>query len=336
MRNCPVCESSNRSLLWRAKFLVIDGWTRPPYLDWMRCECGMIYGDHPDITQADYDKFYIERYGFGVTDAQALARLRQRAKDIFDMGISIRSTIVDFGGGDGGLSKFLYQFGYDNVHLVGCGDKVPEQCDLVIAEQVMEHIYDMPAAMRAISSSIKQGGYFIVDIPNASRIAWERPESMPMLDFTQVHINHFRVLDMLKLCNHYGFELITVRDYFERNCTCSNFVFVKRSNMVSKCSRDYVIHNISEKVKKLKEIGNQKVIVWGLGDIALHCMALQPLNVDHYVDIDPAMRGQTLQGIPIFDSPHGDYPIVVNVQSQKSGLLDYIKSKGYTNKVIVI
>ncbi len=335
MRDCPVCNSHYREVLWTSPFLVPDGWTKPPYLDWCECECGMLYADNPDATQADYDIFYKERYGFGVVDSGVHARLHNRAH-MLAAKMYHNNRVVDFGGGESGLKEILMQtWGFTDVHNYGVGDTMPANVDVIIAEHVLEHIYDMNAAMETITSSLKPGGMLIIDIPDAGRMAFDRPAEMPMLDFSQVHINHFRTIDMLNLMKRWGFELYETKDYFERFIRSRMFVFIKGMN-VGRTSRQYVQDNIAVKLEALKRIGNREVIVWGCGDIALHCLALHPLNVAYFVDIDPAYQGATINSIQVLDKPHSNHPIVVNCSTQKSLLLRYIEEQGYTNELIVI
>jgi SAM-dependent methyltransferase len=335
MRDCPVCESSRRDVVWSSDFLVPDGWTKPAYLEWCECKkCGMLYADNPHVTQADYDTFYKERYGFGVTDEGVRKRLAKRALYITEHFPAI-ARVVDFGGGEGGLTDKLKMFGFEDVTNYGVGDKMPGDVDVIIAEHVMEHIYNMESAMETITDALKEGGMFIVDIPDAGQMAFDLPAEMPMLDFSQVHINHFRMLDMLKLADYWGFELMETSQYWERFIRSRMFVFIKGAN-IDEMSSKYVSVNIIRKVTAMQAIGDRDVIVWGCGDIALHCLALHPLNVVYYVDIDPAFRGATIGGVPVHEKPYTDHPIVVNCSTQKSLLLDYIKAQGYTNEVIVI
>lgn len=334
MRRCPVCDGEMRTALWRMDFLIPDGWTRPKYIDWYKCECGMLYGDHPTITQADYSKYYNERYGYGVTDSDQQGRIHDRAVYI-NAHIPKDAVIVDFGGGEGDLTRELRNFGYEWVINVGAGDELPEACDVVIAEHVLEHVYSMNIAMNDITESLKDGGMLIVDVPDAGAIAFERPPKMPILDFTQVHINHFRMLDMLKLAERWGFELVSTTGYTERNMPCRMFVFVKDINVVSRYSKWFVVRNTEAMLSKLRDIGDKPVIVWGLGDIALHLLARQPLNVKYFVCNDPAYKSQTIGRVPILDKPISDHPIVVMAQSQKELLLENIK-KVCENEVIVI
>ncbi len=334
MRPCPVCGSHRHEILWRTDFLVPDGWTRPKYLDWKYCECGMIYGDNPQIDQFDYDTYYKERYGYGVSDIESRRRLADRATFIH-YGYDHEIKIIDFGGGDGELIDHLKSYGFDDVYSCGVGDELPQNANIIVCEHVLEHIYDMDSAMRAIVRSLNIGGTLIVDVPDAA-MALEPSPKMPILDFSQVHINHFRMLDMLRMMNNYGFELVETSTYAERNTLCRMYVFIHHPDIIAERSRDIVTNSINERIEILKSLGNQPIIVWGCGDIALACLAKVDMNIKYFIDNDPAYKDSTINGIPVLDAPISGEPIIVLAQSQKGILLDKIRGLGLENQVIVI
>lgn len=311
-----------------------DKWTLPNYVDWMKCECGMIYGDNMDITQADYDKFYMTRYGFGVVDAEDTKRLVSRAQYIAN-NFDKRVKVLDFGGGESGLTKIINKFGFDHTYLYSLGDTLPPEVDVVIAEHVLEHIYDVDDAMRKIMKTLKHGGTLIVDVPDAGGMSFELPVEMPILDYHEVHINHFRMLDMLRLMDRYGFELVSTETYHERFGSSRMYVFIKDHDYVARKAHWYVIRNVAEKCNKLREI-KQPVIVWGCGDIAMHCLSKVNLDIQYFVDMNPAFRGCFIRDIPVLDSVTSNDPIVVICQTQKQSVLNNIKALRLTNEVIVI
>jgi len=96
----------------------------------------MLYADNDKVTQADYDTYYKERYGYGVTDDDALHRIALRGIYIRDH-FSRNSRIVDFGGGEAGLTQLLRNVGFSDLTNHQVGDTMPSDCDLVIAEHVL-------------------------------------------------------------------------------------------------------------------------------------------------------------------------------------------------------
>jgi hypothetical protein len=193
----------------------------------------------------------------------------------------------------------------------------------------------MVDVMEKITGALSIDGELIIDIPDATGLLlhW----AMPMLDFNTKHINHFRMIDILRLMDNYGFELIDSVRYVDirsnQTAQCLRMYF-KRMN-TAEMSKEHIQENISERVFKLNAI-NFPVNVWGLGDIAWHLLSQVKLNVIQYIDIDPAMRGATFDGEPIFDTVSNDAPILIVSQGQRSNLLNHIKSLGLTNEVIEI
>jgi len=317
-------------------FLVPFEFTQPQYLAWRKCACGMIYADNETITQADYDKYYRERYGYGVNDEQQQQRMDSRAYLVNELARDRDARIVDFGGGEGGLKHILEKRYYmRDVHSVGAGDHIPHNIDILIAEHVLEHVYDMREVMLKFRN-VKPGGVVIVDVPDAERIAEELPPEMPILDYHQKHINHFSFADMVGMMNRHGFSLQRFFSYEERFMPCRCYIFRRRVIDVFESSRAYVEKNVAEKVKKLKALGDKPVIVWGLGDIALHCLSQHMPNVMYFVDNDPAYEGAVVADTPVLDSVEDDYPIVIIAQSQKKKLIENIRSIGVKNRIIEI
>jgi hypothetical protein len=295
----------------------------------------MLYGDHPTVTQADYDWYYVNKYGYGVLDEANKKRLTERA-DYISHRFDGSAKIVDFGGGESGLKDILRSMEFYEVTNYGCGDVMPDNVDVIIAEHVLEHIYDMNEAMGKISKALRAGGTLIVDIPDAGIMATERPLEMPILDFSQVHINHFRMIDLLRLMENYGFELQETKEYHERNGGCRMYVFVKDSTIVSRVSETFVNRNMAEKEQALRRLVDQPVVVWGYGDICAHVLSRYFPNVQYFVCNDPAYVGETINGLLVYDKKQKDtFPVLVIAQSQKGALIDRIKSE-CDNEIIVI
>ena len=93
--------------------------------------------------------------------------------------------------------------------------------------------------------------------------------------------------------------------------------------------------NIAEKIEKMKKI-HEPVVVWGLGDVCLLLLDAVPLDVVHYIDLDPSYKGQTIKGVPILDHCESDAPIVVMAQIHKEQIIEIIRKAGLPNKVITI
>lgn len=296
----------------------------------------MIYGDHPKIRQKDYDKYYIERYGFGVEDMEARGRQKDHAIWLNNAVKDKEALIVDFGGA-GIIKNRLNEYGFKNVYNVTAGEALPDNVDVIFAEHVLEHIYDLPDAMRRISKAVRTGGMLIVDGPESTGMI--DTKKTPMLDWHQKHINHFKFLDYLNLMRRYGFEFVGAVNYIERKGTCIHLLFGKAElNRVYEQSVEYITKNMNDLVLKLYDLKDREVIVWGCWDIALHTLACHMPNVKYFVDKDPAFKGAVIAGKKVLDSvQEGDTtPIVVIAQGQKQDIIMNIKKDNLINEVITL
>ena len=337
MRTCPVCGEYNRRLLFSSGFKVPDGWPLPKIINWYTCtDCGMIFGDG-DFSQAMLNEYYTKYYGYGINSKDVEERLVGIAAEI-GRRYPMTTRFVDFGGsGDDGLSlcaERLKAIGFTNAYNVNAGEKVPE-CDILLASHVIEHVYDMKETMDEITNALSWDGLLIIDGPDSTGLV--REWTMPMLDFHTKHLNHFKMIDYLRLMELYGFELIDSVRYKDvrssQTAPCFRMYF-KRYNTANE-SANRVTSSIEDRVEKLRKI-DFPVNIWGVGDIAWHLLSKVHLDILDYIDNDPAMRGATIDGKPIVELPTNDKPILIVAQGQRSRLIDKIRSLGLTNEVIEI
>ncbi len=339
MRNCPVCESSERNEIWNMNYRVPDNWPLPSKITWFTCaSCGMLYGDG-DFNQATLDEYYSKFYGYGINSLQNVMRLTMDAVKIetlvkFDK----QAVIVDFGGaGDDGKSIVVGELkrrGFTNAICSGVGDTLPANCDLIYASHVIEHIYDLPQTMTAIVDALKPDGLLIMDVPDSIGLLlrW----NMPMLDFNTKHINHFTLLDCLRLGRRYGMEAVKVVDY-NLNDAPAVQVHFKKMDMAEGSSL-HIAMETSRMIDKLRVYEQDKtpVNIWGMGDITWHLLSMVDLNVLNYIDNDPAYRGQTYRGQPVLERPDNGELILILAQGQRKRLIENIRRLGITNQIVEI
>jgi hypothetical protein len=337
MRNCPICEQPERTEHWTTPYKVPDGWPLPSYITWYSCNaCRLIYGDG-DFGQGLLDEYYRSYYGYGVDNPQNLLRLREVADDLAAQYLKT-ARIVDLGGGDGHVINRLREMGFTDAHNLHVGDAIPENVDCLFVSHVLEHIYDLPDAMKRIASSIKDGGELIIDGPDAMGIWQNWP--MPMLDFNTKHVQHFTLYDYLNLARRYGFTLTRSFQYdnvlgSQVNGLAYRMWFTKGLSLADEC-RSLIAGNIGVKLARLRALGDMAVNVWGLGDVAWHLLSQVDLNVINYVDSDPAYRKATYKGKPVKRLPMNDAPIVIMAQGQRGAITEAIKILGLENEIIEI
>lgn len=342
MRPCPVCESDKRDTKFRQSFLVPDGWTLPSYVDWFVCRsCGMIYGDSPEMTQEAYNTYYQTKYGFGVEDEQSHKRqlaLADWAKKQHEGNLlDYDALIVDFGGGEGVLTKKLRNYGFHNVINIEAGDGLPVNIDRLFAEHVLEHIYDLPITMQTIASCMKPRGLMVIDGPESGQIAVHHKTSM--LDWHSKHINHFTMFNYLHLMHRYDFTNIFAATYEERNHNCMQFVFQKQNpDTFYDMSIQHITASLTDIVAKLDALEDKEVIVWGVGDLCLHALSLKMPNVRYFVDKDPAFRDTVIAGHPVFSFVQKNdlTPILIIATGQKQNILDNIRAERLSKNELIV
>jgi hypothetical protein len=332
MRSCPVCNGNTRRKIWTMDFKIPDGWPLPKSITWCECKfCGMIFGDG-DFNQSTLDDYYKDYYGYGVDSPENITRLEGIAHWVFGKYAS-NSMVVDFGGGEGSFEKKLKQFGVEDVITVGVGDDLPGNVDVMLASHVLEHIYDLPEAMERITKSIKPGGVLIVDGPDTTGILQDW--NMPIMDFNTKHINHFSLINYLDLGRNYGYTAIGVEHYRLQGAYSWRIEFLKGANLGSACMLK-VESRLGDFFTSLKGWEGKPINIWGMGDITWHILSKMDLNVQNYIDNDPAYRGKTYNGKPVLERPDNDYPILILAQGQRERLVFNILSMGINNRIVEI
>jgi hypothetical protein len=335
--NCPVCGSDKRTVAWSMDYVVPDGWELPIHNNVCLCECGFIYYDN-EKEQKDYDAYYQFRYDSELTlsGEETHHRLDELIDFVMEAEPRMDARIVDFGGTEGYVERQLRKFGYLDVTTVNVGDELPQGIDLLIASHVLEHVYDVKSVMDKLVSHLNIGADFIIDIPDSIQMV--KSNTLPILDYTQKHINHFTTRTLNTLLARYGYYPTTIHKYVVpiHNYPAFRILYERPDEEQTYfMAREWCESNISAKIEKMKKIQGP-VVVWGVGDICLLLLKKVPLNVVHFVDIDPAFKGQTIQGVPVYDHCESECPIVVIAQMQKEAVIESIRKAGLNNKVYVI
>lgn len=336
-RSCPVCEFKGRHEIWSMDFRVPDEFPLPSRISWFTCDlCGMLYGDG-DFNQSTLNDYYTNYYGYGINSAQNIIRLKSDAKNIAEM-VSKDALIIDFGGaGDDGKSILvdeLNQLGLYNSACIGVNDPIPANCDIIFASHVIEHVYDLPETMKRLCGALKDDGLLIVDGPDSMGILlhWNKP----MMDYNTKHINHFMLHSYLDLGRRYKLEAIQVTSYTLDGAPAFQIHF-KRFDMAEKSSLRIAIKT-GQMLDALRiyEKSQEPINIWGVSDIMWFLMDKVSLNVQNYIDSDPAYVGQTYNGHPIVKRPENVFPILILAQGQRTRLIEYIRSLGLKNQIVEI
>ena len=158
----------------------------------------------------------------GSTNEFTLKRYEQVEEFIMNNGIRHDSKVLDVGCATGGFLKHLKSKGF--YHLYGI-DMIPQYVykaknynirlgtvyaipfednsfDIIILDQVLEHLHNPKSAMKEIKRVLKKGGLIYVGVPDADRYDDEYYWIM------REHIQHFTLNSLKLLAQNNGFELI--------------------------------------------------------------------------------------------------------------------------------
>jgi hypothetical protein len=301
----------------------------------------MIYYDN-DMTQAQYDEYYRLYYGYDGNEhsemnLQRLDELAELAAEQVDKD----ALIVDFGGADGYLTKRLNELGYYKAFTVEVGQELPDNIDLLISAQTLEHLYDLRPMIDNLVSHLSYKGQLLIEIPDGYMMPYIEPP-MPILDYHQKHVNHLIPAVLDKLFERYEFT----RTYTHSGSTPCYFghhyrVIYRRyvPEVIYNMSKMLIHDRTEAKRVKLEALGDRPVIVWGCGDLCLHMLTKVKLNVQYFVDNDPAFKGAVIDGVPVVDNTWWiapKMPIVIIAQNQATGILKRIRELGLKNEVIIV
>jgi len=209
------------------------------------------------------------------------------------------SKILDIGCAMGGFLSYLKLLGYKNLYGIEPIQAYVDEAkkdkdivvkkgsvyynpfednsfDIVILDQVLEHLSDLRLAMKQIKRVLRKGGLCYIGVPDVERyndnIYWY---------LMREHIQHFSVVDLKRLAQLNGFELIKA--------------FQNENSMIGTLK----LQNLSVVLKV-----SSKVYCWGIGREFMHSYVNTRLkNLDLIlIDDTPKKQQQTFKGKTIFPS----------------------------------
>lgn len=257
------------------------------------------------------------------------------------------AALIDVGCALGGFLQYLKNKGFNNLAGVdptpayvacaqaaglvpikqGVAENLPypdNSYDVIVIEQVLEHLVQPSLAFREAFRVLKKNGLFCIGVPDASRYA-----EYSFFDFYWVllreHIQHFSIQTLSLLAEAEGFTLI---DYVQnhhaimsdkmvmpnlcalfRKSTTSN---EQNSSLYFSCKqrgsfKKYVVQELSRLTSKkvlFKKLADEKIPIyaWGIGREFLFLYeeaGLKHCNIAGLIDINPYRQQQTVGGLPI-------------------------------------
>ena len=250
-RPCPVCAGSVGSLLFTQRFARIEGVSVVDGYEAVACaSCGFCFA-HDVPPQTEFDRYYAAASKYdNAGDIPEYDRLRFAAiaRDIAAHLPDRHARILDLGCATGGLLVALAELGYDRLNgrepspsaaasarerfgldvrdgsLFG-DDEPRAPFDVVILIGVLEHLVDVPEALRRIAELLVPGGVAVIDVPDAKEFS-RFPEA-PFQQFSVEHVGYYSEASMTNLLGAHGFEAVTV---IQRNRAIVNGQIVGRNS----------------------------------------------------------------------------------------------------------
>lgn len=232
--------------------------------------------------------------------------------------------------------------------------------DCIVLSHVLEHVYDIGAMFAAVRRILVPGGHLYLETPDATRYA--EFLSAPFQEFNTEHINHFSARTLKNAARRFGFSSVLVEQKVLQTSADIHYpaVFgVFRDLGVAPAQHSDVIkdpdlpsrisHYIQQSAAMMERInlhlaaqfaGQQPVIVWGAGQLAMKLLALPCLErtkIRAVVDNNPVLRGKTLAGAPIL-APSAlagtREPIVIATLLYADEIAAQIRRLGLTNPIL--
>jgi len=386
-RACPVCAGTIATLLQRMVFLLPDDHPLADRYGIVRCSaCGFVYADTAS-TQADYDRYYAElsKYSDTATGTGAghqdwdRARLKDTAAFVAESLGDRASRVVDIGCANGGLLAEFLDLGFQRLvgvdpsaacaasataipgvsGYIGSIFDLPDEVhdvDCVVLSHVLEHVRDVPEALRILRRVLRPGGIAYVEVPDATRYA--QFLIAPFQDFNVEHINHFSALSLANALRRAGFAVERTRGKaisasatatypavgviaravddgshaLERDAPLGDAIieYIDRSREalgVVQAHLDRALADVSE------------IVIWGTGQTTLTVLSNVRLSprVVALTDSNTRYHGRRLGGIPIVPPEQlgeFDVPIVVGSLISHLAIEHRIRQLGLPNRTI--
>ena len=234
-RQCPVCRSQQKKVLFRQSFDQLSCASLMDGYDVVVCgNCGAGFAD--DIPSQDtFDRYYrdLSKYNNDERAGHTVPQEAEKCDRTVDLMVQFAQhrdiRILDIGSGSGQFLASLRRRGFHHVRgvdpspacaraaaalygvevEVGTVDAIPqpsEPYDFLVLIGVMEHIRDLDLAISQFHHLLREGGRVYLDVPDAGRFT--ASADAPFQEFSTEHINFFSTQSLSNLMCLRGFTEI--------------------------------------------------------------------------------------------------------------------------------
>lgn len=342
-RPCPACGGAAGELLFAQRFERIEGVSILDGYEAVACAgCGYCFA-HDVPPQSAFDDYYAAASKYdnaGAIPAHDRARFASIADDVERFVPDRGARIHELGCATGGLLHELAGRGYRNLSgrepsptcaaaarerfgldvragSLFAGDEPGAPFDAVVLVGVLEHLVDVPGALRRLRTLLAPGGLAIVEVPDALAFS-DFPEA-PFQQFSVEHVGYFSAVSMANLFGAYGFEeeaalrptraivngVDRVVTGVYRLADAPRAPVAERSTAeaiaryVARCAVDD--RAMAGRLVALVARG-ERFVVWGCGTLTLRLFASSPLRdlpLAALIDSNPRYHGHRVRGVAV-------------------------------------
>lgn len=351
---CPACQTGNLRLVLKFTHKDFDGSIFNMEVNFGFCDqCNFVrvlvpFDDAKIAEHYTGQSLYGSLGGVGVggSSREDIIRYSYYAKLLHEM-TEKPGSIADVGCASGGLLKYLRQkCGYkkrltgididtrllaslhecemDVVQGNALDLKVAESSfDFVFYTHILEHILDIDRAIEEMKRIVADGGYVLIEVPDASRYAEARIHDYYWIGMRE-HVNHFTPASLCSILNRHG---VVIQSVHRRQLPMKGGSFYPslivlgeiiknrkvREVLIESESPDWFSDHIesetrfAERTKSNLEAfccGDNDLIVWGVGLEFFNLLALEVLSVNNdsiLLDSNLAKQERTVAGCQILD-----------------------------------
>lgn len=302
--------------------------------------------------------------------------------------ISFNDVILDIGCAAGGFLKYLHNKGYKNLNGVdvsksyvqananqneykvkyGTAEALPFKdgtFDLVMMDQVLEHVVDPNNVFNEVNRVLKENGVFCISVPDAERYK-DNPDCFWLI--MREHIQHFDAAHLNYLSEINGFTLLEVdhsyisivKDSLEMPCLTvllrKNKILTESgisSSLLGKLHKDtetYLkslnkrLHAVQDKINILFR-SKKPIYIWGIGREFLYYYSnteLKKCNIIALLDKHPLKQkyykvdGQHVQSPDILCDHLDDATVLITAPQYSKSIKQELASLPFNGQVEVI
>jgi SAM-dependent methyltransferase len=376
-RLCAVCGGAGRILRRRQRFALIEGVSVCGGYDVVTCDrCSFGYAAGGP-TQPELDAYYERASKYenpltrGAPSQSDLLRFAPVARQIAQAVANPRARVVEVGCSTGGLLHLLAR-DHGFTHLRGldpsaaCVSAARElhgldatrgslwdlpsmgPCDVIVLQQVLEHVIDLEGALDALLAALEPGGFVCVEVPDVA--AFPPDPEPPFQQFSVEHMNFFSAASLANLFARCGLALRaphpdgsaangSVFGAFQRGATApvpDRTTVPALRRYVELCgARERLL---GERVREMLRDG-EPVFVWCIGTLTLSLLetsALGQAPIRAFVDSNPRYHGKSIRGTSVIapaEVTAGDTPILLVTREYAGAIRAEIRELRLPNPV---